>query len=91
MLYAAFIGLLLASYVSPLHEIVLDRQKINVLEQDIGEMEQENKVRLRTIEELGTPEGIERAARELYGMVYPDERVYLTPQVAPEERGGGRP
>ena len=39
--------------------------------------------RRRAVEELGTPEGLERAARERYGMVEPGEEVYIIPQ---EER-----
>jgi cell division protein FtsB len=63
VLYAAFVGLLLASYVSPLHETQVD-----------------NTARERLIKELNTPAGIERAARERYGMIRPGEKVYIIPE-----------
>ena len=80
ILYAAFIGLLLASYVSPLQEIVENRSRIASLRSDIEEVELENVVKERTVEELQTPEGVERAARERYGMIKPGEKVYMVPE-----------
>jgi cell division protein FtsB len=77
ILYAAFIGLLLASYVSPLQDIVENRSHIASLRADIEEVERENAVKERTVEELQTPEGVERAARERYGMIKPGEKVYM--------------
>jgi cell division protein FtsB len=77
ILYAAFIGLLLASYVSPLQDIVENRSRIAALRADIEEVERENAVKERTVEELQTPEGVERAARERYGMIKPGEKVYM--------------
>ncbi len=85
VLYAVFIGLLLASYVAPLQQISESRGQISVLEEDIEELESENARQERSVEELQTPEGIERAARERYGMVLPGEEVY----VVPEERSSG--
>ncbi|MDQ3891451.1 MAG: septum formation initiator family protein, partial [Actinomycetota bacterium] len=64
ILYAAFIGLLLASYVSPLQDIVEYRSRIASLQADIEEVERENAAKERAVEELQTPEGVERAARE---------------------------
>ena len=80
ILYAAFIGLLLASYVSPLQDIVENRSRIASLRSDIEEVELENVVKERTVEELQTPEGVERAARERYGMIKPGEKVYMVPE-----------
>ena len=80
ILYAAFIGLLLASYVSPLQDIVENRSRIASLRADIEEIERENAVKERTVEELQTPEGVERAARERYGMIKPGEKVYMVPE-----------
>jgi cell division protein FtsB len=87
VLYAVFIGLLLASYVAPLQEISESRSQISVLEEDIEEVESENAQQERAVEELQTPEGIERAARERYGMVLPGEEVYVVPE-DPERRAG---
>ena len=39
----------------------------------------QNTARERAIEELQTPAGIERAAREHYGMIRPGEQVYIVP------------
>ncbi|CAA9433123.1 hypothetical protein AVDCRST_MAG82-2258 [uncultured Rubrobacteraceae bacterium] len=77
ILYAAFIGLLLASYLSPLQEIVKDRSSISTLRADLEEVQKENAARERLVEELETPEGVERAARERYGMIEPGEKVYI--------------
>ena len=83
VLYAAFIGLLLASYVTPLQGISENRAVISGLRADVAELEGDNVSRRRVVEELETPEGIERAARERYGMVEPGEQVYIVPE---EER-----
>lgn len=80
ILYAAFIGLLLASYVSPLQDIVEHRSRIASLRADIEEVERENAAKERAVEELQTPEGVERAARERYGMIKPGEKVYMVPE-----------
>ncbi len=80
ILYAAFIGLLLASYVSPLQDIVENHNRIFTLRADIEEVEWENAAKERTVKELQTPEGVERAARERYGMIKPGEKVYIVPE-----------
>jgi cell division protein FtsB len=85
VLYAAFLGLLLASYVSPLQQIFESRAEIPTLEQKLHEAQVDNTARERLIEELNTPAGIERAARERYGMIQPGEKVYIIP----EGRGSG--
>ena len=79
LLYAAFVGLLLASYVSPLQEIFRSRAEIPVLEQRLHEAQVNNAAQERLIRELNTPAGIERAAREHYGMIRPGETVYIIP------------
>lgn len=78
VLYAAFVGLLLASYVTPLQEIVQSRAEIPTLEERLHEAEVHNTEQRRLIKELNTPAGIERAARERYGMILPGEKVYIT-------------
>jgi cell division protein FtsB len=80
IVYAAFIGLLLAAYVSPLQGIVESRSRISTLRAEIEEMERENAAKERTVEDLQTPEGVERAARERYGMIKPGEKVYIVPE-----------
>ena len=80
VLYAAFVGLLLASYVSPLQEILERRAEIPALEQKLHETQADNTARERLIEELNTPAGIERAARERYGMIEPGDKVYIIPE-----------
>lgn len=77
VLYAAFIGLLLASYVSPLRGIVEGRAEVSRLEHNLAETRDYNDRQQRLIEELHTPAGIERAARERYGMIQPGEEVYI--------------
>jgi len=79
VLYAAFVGLLLASYVTPLQDIFRSRAEIPVLEQRLHETQVNNAAQERLIRELNTPEGIERAARERYGMIRPGETVYIIP------------
>jgi cell division protein FtsB len=78
-LYAAFLGLLLASYVPPLQEILHNRAEIPALEQRLQKTRTQNIANERLIRELQTPAGIERAARERYGMVRPGEKVYIIP------------
>ena len=80
VLYAAFVGILLASYVSPLQEILESRAEIPTLERKLHEAQVDNTARERLIEELNTPAGIERAARERYGMIRPGEKVYIIPE-----------
>jgi cell division protein FtsB len=79
ILYAAFVGLLLASYISPLQQILENRSSISTLRAELDEVEKENVARERHVEELQTPEGVERAARERYGMIKPGEQVYIVP------------
>ena len=79
-LYAAFLGLLLASYVPPLQDIMHNRAEIPALEQKLQKTRTQNVANERLIEELKTPAGIERAARERYGMVRPGEKVYIIPK-----------
>ncbi|MDQ2671866.1 MAG: septum formation initiator family protein [Actinomycetota bacterium] len=78
-LYAAFLGLLLASYVPPLQNIMHNRAEIPALEQKLQKTRTQNVANERLIKELQTPAGIERAARERYGMVRPGEKVYIIP------------
>jgi cell division protein FtsB len=80
VIYAAFLGLLLASYVSPLQDIMHDRAEIPALEQKLQQTRTQNIANERLIKELKTPAGIERAARERYGMVMPGEKVYIIPK-----------
>jgi cell division protein FtsB len=77
VLYAAFIGLLLASYITPIQDILSGRSEIPKLEQRLYEAEAGVAAERREVEALQTPEGIERAARERYGMILPGERVYI--------------
>jgi cell division protein FtsB len=84
VIYAAFVGLLLASYVTPLQEIVQSRAEIPTLEERLQEAEVHNTAQQRLMRELNTPAGIERAARERYGMILPGERVYI---ITSEEDG----
>ena len=79
VIYAAFLGLLLASYVPPLQEILHNRAEIPALEQKLQKTRTQNIANERLIRELQTPAGIERAARERYGMVRPGEKVYIIP------------
>jgi cell division protein FtsB len=80
VLYAAFVGLLLASYASPLQEILQSRAEIPALEEKAHNAEVHNAAQERLIKELNTPAGIERAARERYGMIKPGEKVYIVPK-----------
>ena len=80
VIYAAFLGLLLASYVQPLQDILHDRAKIPALEQKLQRAQTKNTANERLIRELKTPAGIERAARERYGMIQPGEKVYIVPE-----------
>ena len=80
MIYAAFLGLLLASYVPPLQDILHNRAEIPALEQKLQKTRTQNTADERLVEELKTPAGIERAARERYGMIRPGEKVYIIPK-----------
>jgi cell division protein FtsB len=77
VLYAAFLGLLLASYISPLDGIISGRAEASALEQQLEEARAHNTEQERLKGDLNTPAGIERAARERYGMIRPDEKVYI--------------
>ena len=79
MLYAAFLGILLASYIQPLQDIMHNRAEIPNLEQKLQKTHTQNTTRERAIKELQTPAGIERAAREHYGMIRPGEKVFIVP------------
>ena len=80
VLYAAFIGVLLASYVAPLQQIIERRAEIPVLQEKIQETSAYNAEQRRLAESLNTPEGVERAAREDYGMIRPGEKIYIVPK-----------
>ena len=75
--YAAFVGLLLASYITPLQDILQSKADISALERKVQNAEQHNAVQERLVRELNTPAGIERAARERYGIEKPGEKVYM--------------
>ena len=79
VLYAAFLGILLASYIQPLQDIMNNRAEIPALEQKLQKASMQNTARERAIKELQTPAGIERSAREHYGMIRPGEQVYIVP------------
>ena len=80
MLYAAFVGLLLASYVTPLQQIIESNNRISVLQKELESIEKENAVKMRLAKKLQTSDGVERAAREHYGMIKPGEKVYIVPE-----------
>ena len=80
LLYAAFVVLLLASYVTPLQQIVESNNRISDLQTELESVEKENAVKMRLAKELQTPGGVERAAREHYGMIKPGEKVYIVPK-----------
>jgi cell division protein FtsB len=77
ILYAAFVGLLLASYVAPLQQMFESKSDIAQLSSDLETIEKNNAAKERLIEELQTPAGVERAARERYGMIEPGEKAYI--------------
>jgi cell division protein FtsB len=79
VLYAAFLGILLASYVQPLQDLLHNRTRIPALEQKLQMAHSQNTERERLVKDLQTPAGIERAAREHYGMIRPGEQVYIVP------------
>ncbi len=79
ILYAAFLGLLLASYVSPLQRILEYRSYVLTLQADLEQPEKQNVARERLVKDLETEGGVERAARERYGMIEPGEKVYIVP------------
>ncbi len=76
-MYAAFIGLLLASYIAPIQDIFAERSEVPKLEQTLEGTEAAAAAERREADALQTPEGIERAARERYGMILPGEKVYI--------------
>ncbi len=80
VLYAAFIGVLLASYMTPLQQIIERRAEIPVLQEKIQNTSAYNAEQRRIAESLNTPEGVERAAREDYGMIRPGEKIYIVPE-----------
>jgi cell division protein FtsB len=77
VLYAALIGLLLSSYVAPLRQIVEDRSHISSLQQSLQQLEAHNTRQERQAHALETRAGIERVARERYGMIKSGEKVYM--------------
>ena len=89
VLYAAFIGLLLASYITPLEQIIDRRAEVSALRTEISRTEAGNAGARQEIEGLKTPAGIERAARERYGMIMPGETVYIVPKNSGESQYGG--
>ena len=85
ILYAAFVGLLLASYMSPLQQILEGKNRIAQLSSGLETVERNNAAKERMVEELQTPAGVERAARERYGMIKPGEKAYIIPEDQEEE------
>ena len=68
---------LLASYIAPLDGIIDGRASVTSLEQRLDETRVHNAKQERLIRDLNTPAGIERAARERYGMIRDGEKVYI--------------
>lgn len=77
ILYAAFVGLLLASYISPLQGIIEGRERVAILQAEVDSLEKDNAAKEKLTKDLQTPEGVERAARERYGMIKPGEKAYI--------------
>ena len=77
VLYAAFIGLLLASYIAPLQQILESKAHTAAIRAELERLEKDNAAKRQLTEELATPDGVERAARERYGMIKPGEKVYI--------------
>jgi len=86
VLYAAFVGLLLASYVSPLQQIFENKGRISTFQTKLERVEKDNATKRRLAGDLETSEGVERAARERYGMIKPGEKVYIVPEESKESR-----
>ena len=80
VLYAAFLGMLLASYLSPLQQIFERRAEIPVLQAQLADTRAHNTEQRRLMKDMNTPEGIERVARQDYGMIRPGEKVYIIPK-----------
>ena len=78
VLYAAFIVVLLTSYISPLRQISAYKAEIPNLEQSLQQTRDHNARQTQFAKDLKTPAGIERAARHRYGMIKPGEKVYIT-------------
>ncbi|WP_407690833.1 FtsB family cell division protein [Rubrobacter tropicus] len=53
------------------------RADVAALEQKLEEAKIHNTEQQRLVKDLNTPAGIERAARERYGMIKPGEKVYI--------------
>jgi cell division protein FtsB len=77
VLYAALVGILLASYLSPLQSILENRSRIPALQTEVDKAKEENATKEQLAQDLTTPEGVEKAARERYGMVKPGEKIYI--------------
>lgn len=88
VVYAAFIGLLLASYLTPLQQIVDGRDRVSSLEDEIEQTRIENEAKSRQADELRDDAGIERVARDRYGMVGEDEEVYVVPEHMKQDGDG---
>lgn len=85
VLYGALILLCLVSYAEPIGQIFESRGEISTLEDQLREAEAEHTYQQRAVESLQNPEGIERTARERYGMVRPEEQVYIVPEAEEAE------
>ena len=79
VLYAAFLGILLASYVHPSRTYCTTGPRSPPSNRNCRRREHKTSRRSALIKELQTPAGIERAAREHYGMIRPGEKVYIVP------------
>lgn len=88
-MYAAFIGLLLASYLAPMQQILDGNSRVTELEQGIKQTRTENEAMKIKAKELRTDVGIERAARDRYGMIGPGEEVYIVPERMKSGGAGG--
>lgn len=80
IMYGAILLFCLVTYVSPLQQILESKLRIASLETKLSSLKTDNSHQQQLTKDLNTPAGIERAARERYGMIFPGEQVYIIPK-----------
>lgn len=80
IMYGAILLFCLVTYISPLQQIFESKLRIASLEAKLSSLKTDNSHQQQLTKDLNIPAGIERAARERYGMIFPGEQVYIIPK-----------
>lgn len=88
LMLAIFIVAVVAVGLTPMRQIAAQKLQVDDVRADLAALEEENRVLADRAAELQSDAGVERIAREHFGLVRPGDRIYTvdTEGLSPAER-----